>query len=306
MSAPYPSVAAPLAALGDLAPAFALLTQLGDYWFYAVVLGGGYLLGERTPLLGRGLDRNAFAWLLGLTVGAVALVLAAKSLFAVPRPPGAGRPVAVETVPGFLREVYHWAATAAGYGFPSGHALGTTVVWGGMAWIYDGESRPRRLAIAAGVVAGVSLSRLVLGVHYPIDVVAGVAIGLCYLAAALAVARTPERVFAVAGGLALAAVAVVGLTVEAALLVGFALGGGLAWQTLGERGGTARAPARSVVAVGLGGTGLALAAAVLAATGSVDALAAGIAGASALPLLFAVPPGLDALAEKSSQGAGEA
>ena len=50
----------------------------------------------------------------------------------------------------------------------------------------------------AGLAALVSVSRLVLGLHYLVDVVAGAAIGLVYLAVALRVLGTPRRAFALA------------------------------------------------------------------------------------------------------------
>jgi len=82
-----------------------------------------------------------------------------------------------------LEPVFADIATGHGPGFPSGHALGTTMVWGGVALILDQGTRRARAAVAGTVVALVSLSRLVLGVHYAVDVVVGVALGLLALGA---------------------------------------------------------------------------------------------------------------------------
>lgn len=83
-------------------------------------------------------------------------------------------------------------AHAAGYSFPSGHALDATLALGALAylaWVY----RPTRgvLLLVAPVaslgVVLVALSRVVLGVHYPTDVAAGVALGVTWLALTIAI-----------------------------------------------------------------------------------------------------------------------
>ncbi|HEY0381382.1 MAG TPA: phosphatase PAP2 family protein [Candidatus Elarobacter sp.] len=74
-------------------------------------------------------------------------------------------------------------APVPGDSFPSGHAVTSTVAFGAMA-AFAGRAVPQRartFAIAAAVlIAGIAFSRVYLGVHWPTDVVAGVAIGyLC-------------------------------------------------------------------------------------------------------------------------------
>lgn len=58
--------------------------------------------------------------------------------------------------------------------FPSGHALGATAVYGALGWLLA-----RRWGAIAGVLLGVvvGLTRLYLGVHYPLDVLAGLLAG---------------------------------------------------------------------------------------------------------------------------------
>ncbi|WP_231188252.1 phosphatase PAP2 family protein [Haladaptatus sp. DYF46] len=68
--------------------------------------------------------------------------------------------------------------TAEGSGFPSGHALGTTIVWGGLALVLDRRTDRLRVGVAGIVVGLVSLSRLVLGVHYFINVLVGIVLGI--------------------------------------------------------------------------------------------------------------------------------
>jgi membrane-associated phospholipid phosphatase len=70
------------------------------------------------------------------------------------------------------------------YGFPSGHALGSIVLYGFLAYLlvrrYPGQVRPI-YGIAAGLISAIGFSRLYLGVHYPTDVLAGYAVGLIWL-----------------------------------------------------------------------------------------------------------------------------
>lgn len=241
--------------LGGLVVVFALLTQLGDVWFYFVVLGTWYWFGDRMPLLGDGLDRPLVARAIGIAVGAMALIILLKGLFATERPPGAGTAVAVDVVPPFLRVAYAEAATAEGNGFPSGHALGTTAIWGGVAWLYRGGDRRRRLLIAAGIVAVVGFSRVALGVHYAASVAGGVVFGLGYLLVALRVGTTTGRAFALALALAGGAVAVTDFGHDAVVVLGVALGGLAAWLAAGDAVPT-RPTAREAVLTALLGLGV--------------------------------------------------
>jgi membrane-associated phospholipid phosphatase len=74
------------------------------------------------------------------------------------------------------------------YGFPSGHALGSLVLYGFIAYLYA-RRYPRRAKVTYGitaiVVALIGLSRLYLGVHYPTDVLAGYGMGMLWLVACL-------------------------------------------------------------------------------------------------------------------------
>lgn len=147
----------------------ALVTQLGDIWFVSLLLGWLYL---RTR-------REEVAILIAQTMSAIGLVFALKYVFALPRPDRAL--VALEELPATIQPLYLLTAHADGYGFPSGHAVVTTVVYVGLAGILSiGTSRQRYLA-AGALVSIVSLSRILLGVHYLVDVVAGIALGLAFL-----------------------------------------------------------------------------------------------------------------------------
>lgn len=65
-----------------------------------------------------------------------------------------------------------------GYSFPSGHAQGSTAFWGFLALRLK-----TRLAYlgAAALILLVSFSRIYLGVHWPVDILGGLAIGLVLL-----------------------------------------------------------------------------------------------------------------------------
>jgi len=207
----------------SLAAMFALVTQLGDVWLYVLVLTLLYWYG----------DRERTARVVGVALGAIALTYALKHAFALPRPPVAP-PALPAAVPGAFDPVYAEIATADGYGFPSGHAVGSTAVWGALALWSDPGTRRQRFAAAGGLVVLISLSRLVLGVHYLVDVVAGVAVGATYLAAvAVAVDRSadgPTAAFGAAAVVALAGVAVSGGAKEPLAVLGAATGGLAAWR----------------------------------------------------------------------------
>jgi membrane-associated phospholipid phosphatase len=211
---------------------FGLLTVLGDPVTLLLLVATGYLL---TAAFDRSPARMATA--VALALGAFGLTLALKHAFALPRPPG---------------------AAADGYGFPSGHAIGATVVYGGLAALYGDDRVPwprafRPSVVAAALIFVVAASRVVIGVHYLVDVVAGVAVGAAYLAVALGWrsgrvgAADAGRAFALATGVALAALwmAVVRDTVVVAA-AGF--GGWIGWRVLAPRLGTHATGRGAVVA----------------------------------------------------------
>lgn len=70
------------------------------------------------------------------------------------------------------------------YSFPSGHALGSVVVYGFLAFLLASRYPNYRRVIypiAIVMMGAIGLSRLFLGVHYPTDVIAGYAVGLLWL-----------------------------------------------------------------------------------------------------------------------------
>ena len=175
---------------GPVVAAGGLLTQLGDMWFllFAVAVLYWRARGGRAPSLTVAPLRDCLL-LLALAVGAYAAVAALKSVFALPRPPGAGAAVLPAWLPPAVAPVYESLVTADGYGFPSGHATAATAVYCGAAVLLRAGPPRLRYAATATVVTVVALSRLLIGVHYLVDVVAGVLLGLAVLALLLAPVR---------------------------------------------------------------------------------------------------------------------
>ena len=80
-----------------------------------------------------------------------------------------------------------------GYSFPSGHSAGVVACYGLLAWIFWVISQ-RQTGIQASVVAAlialsVGATRVLLGVHYVSDVMAGWMLGLAWLAFLIGVAH---------------------------------------------------------------------------------------------------------------------
>lgn len=222
---------------------FALITQLGDAWFVFGTLSmlywfGGRLAGRPGPTgLAGAFDRRRGAFLLALVLGGLGLTSGLKAFFALPRPPGADVPPPVgpiDGLPAIVRSVYENFSTADGYGFPSGHAVRSTLAWGGLALVLDIGPRTRRFAIAAVVVGLVALSRVVLGVHYAVDVLAGVAVGLAYLASVWRFVgpENPTPAFSLAVAIALGSVLVGGFERDPVAVLGAAVGARLAWGAI--------------------------------------------------------------------------
>ncbi len=244
-------------AAGDLPTAAvalaALVTQLGDTWFLFVVLAGLYWAGDAAPWA---LDRRRLAAVVGLALVATGLVVGLKGLFALPRPPGAGT-VDAGGLPSALAPAYEGAATDDGYGFPSGHALAATVVYGALALAATRTGGRRRgLALAVGLAAAVALSRVAIGVHYLVDVVAGAAVGVAVLAVAVrtALLDRPGAVLWLAVGAGVFAVAAGGYAVDPLSALGAALGARLAWSAVGDAvlaGDSSRRGGAVAAAVGL-------------------------------------------------------
>ncbi len=212
-------------------PLFSFLSALGDLLVIVPVLGLLYVLDvyrsareghTEGPLCA---DRTAF--LVATVFGGLALIVALESIFAQPRPPA------------------DWhAVPASAYGFPSGHTMAATVAWGAIAlWGRVGaiegvhsiggvfENRRARLAAAGATVVAVGVSRLALGLHYLVDVIASVGFGAAYLVVVWRLADgRPERAFAGALGIAVVAIVVSGGGSRAVLAMVGTVGAAMGWR----------------------------------------------------------------------------
>jgi undecaprenyl-diphosphatase len=88
---------------------------------------------------------------------------------------------------------------AHGYSFPSGHAMGSAVCFGALAYlalraIPRWRYRAAAIAFAFTMILAISASRIYLGVHWISDVGAGIAAGLIWVIAATVAHETMRRI----------------------------------------------------------------------------------------------------------------
>lgn len=88
---------------------------------------------------------------------------------------------------------------ASGYSFPSGHAMGSTIVFGALAYLafrmlHAWRWKAFAIALAITLILGVALSRVYLGVHWISDVGAGVTAGLLWVTMTTVAYETFRRI----------------------------------------------------------------------------------------------------------------
>lgn len=88
----------------------------------------------------------------------------------------------------------HPVATAHGQSFPSGHALGAAALWASLAVLLAPRvGRPWLVALAVVVPVVVAVTRVLLGVHFVSDVVAGLVLGWAVAVVAADLLRLRDR-----------------------------------------------------------------------------------------------------------------
>ena len=132
---------------------------------------------------------------LGIIAAAIAAVLVARRL-----PRLAAYLIATPALGGVINKLLKaWFARArpevsemlretTGYSFPSGHAMGSTLVFGALIYIAFRTFKSRRArafwaAVCIASVLAISFSRIYLGVHWISDIVAGIAAGTTWVLA---------------------------------------------------------------------------------------------------------------------------
>lgn len=146
------------------------VTRLGDLWVVAVL--GAVLAGLARWRAGRW---DAAVLIVTVVVGVLAVTNVVKELTDRTRPDGA------------LVDVLTLA-------FPSGHASRAAAVCALASWLVWRLARSRLLrlsaaAMAVAIAAAIGVSRLVLGVHWPTDVLGGWLLGGLWTLAALMLTR---------------------------------------------------------------------------------------------------------------------
>ncbi|MEU8074024.1 phosphatase PAP2 family protein [Catellatospora citrea] len=124
--------------------------------------------------------RRTVALVLTVSMGSALLVTVGKLLTVRPRP--------------VVGEVL---TTATGYAFPSGHSAQAAAAYGVLALLVSVRvgraAKPLVWLAATTVVLLVGFSRMYLGVHWLTDVLAGYALGACWLAVVVAAAVVHDR-----------------------------------------------------------------------------------------------------------------
>ena len=144
-----------------LDPIFKFFTYLGYEELYLVLLPLVYWCINKPVGIGLGYITLLSTWANG----------ALKNLFDIPRPCEAPNP---------CDTLIRTPLPEVSYSFPSNHAQGAVVNWGYLALQFR-----RRIGwvVAVILILGIGLSRIVLGVHFPEDVIGGWLIGIVVLAA---------------------------------------------------------------------------------------------------------------------------
>ena len=149
------------------------------FFYLLSVIGTGASLGGLALLVATVFWwRGQRHWAIYVTVtaaGSIALNHGLKQLFARSRP----------TLDSAL-----WQADS--YAFPSGHAMSSLAILGGLAYVAMRTSRgwlirSAAVSLATLLIVAISVSRLYLGVHWISDILAGLAAGMVWLAATSAI-----------------------------------------------------------------------------------------------------------------------
>lgn len=156
-------------------------------------------------------QRRESVLVVSYAIAGVAFIISVKALIGMPRPP---------------EEVYLIPYEYDKYGFPSGHAFASALVYGGLIKTFSVTWKRVAILGASVLITLISLSRVVLGLHYLGDVIVGAVLGVGFLLAIdQLVDNDPQRGFAIGLALVIPALFITGFSEEALLALGGAVGG---------------------------------------------------------------------------------
>ena len=129
------------------------ITHSGGAWIPLVFFAFLYYLHKK--------GAKKFFWGAALSfLGSALLSSLLKTLFARPRP-----------------EVFAHLTQVHSYSFPSGHSVAAISLYGFLAFVLWKDKKKWQAILAGTWVLLIALSRVYLGVHYPSDVLGGLALG---------------------------------------------------------------------------------------------------------------------------------
>lgn len=131
---------------------FKIITMIGNEEFYLLAL----------PILLWNWNKDSSKRLFILFLSGMLVAVCIKGITQIPRP----QDIAL--------------IEADGFSFPSGHAVGAVIFWGFLAWSIK---KTWFIMLSSILIILISLSRIVLGVHWPIDILGGATLGTATLAA---------------------------------------------------------------------------------------------------------------------------
>ena len=205
----------------------ALLTQLGDGWFLITLLAILYWKRKK--------EQDQILLVGGILACGIGLYRGLKYHFRLPRP---DEPLLdPELLPWLIRPLYEATAFHSGYGFPSGHATMATIVYFGLATVLATGPRRLRFLLAGTLVTIIGFTRVALGVHYLVDIVVGVFLGVLLLYIAF---RLLDRVSFERGTILFAVAILLNLfyyytsdgNTESVIMIGVTLGVFGGWQLI--------------------------------------------------------------------------
>jgi len=208
----------------SLAFPVALLSLLGSVYIVVPVVVSSYWFGDRY---------RGITWI-GYILGGYSIMNISKGWVGAARPDVAP-PVAVDSFPIVLRQIYASTIEIPTASFPSGHVMMAIMFWGLLAVELDIDmSAPARWTAVATIVVLVAFSRVALGVHFVGDVVGGALIGLAYLGGATLlfrrVGQQPRVTLGVAVALGVVGIPFVGFHLNALSILTASSGALLAWE----------------------------------------------------------------------------